>query len=374
MLYDFIFVIGAVQSAFLAFVLWFKKNKSIGDKLLIAWLCFLAVHLIFIYFGFSGYYKAYPKLAIVGSSLMLLQGPFIYFYTAFATNKIRRFRIYHIVHIIPFLFFTCYFAHKILSFSAPDIYIETLEFFNDEANSLVLLFGLLNHFHIIIYLYLSMSIIRKHTKQLPETFSYTEGVNLKWLKNLIIGITVIAILIIAGLLIDDILSLVNHNFKATLIYSALAILPFYLSFYAIRQKIIYPEKTDDLHSSKYQSSGLSLEESKKRAIQLSEYMTAQKPYLNPKLTIKDLAASLEMHPKELSRVINENLNQNFFNFVNNYRVEEYKNQLTNPKNSNFTLIAIAYDCGFNTKSSFNSIFKKFTGKTPSQFRADLNSA
>ncbi len=368
---NIIFIIGAVQSAFLAFVFLFKENRALRDKLLIVWLLYLTLHLVFIYFGFSGVYKNHPKLAIIGSSFMLLEGPFLYFYTALATNRIKRLNFSHILHTVPFLFFTFYLAYKILSFETLNRYNKILEFLNNEANIFVLIFGFLNHFHIIIYLILSILLLRRHTKYLPDTFSYTEDINLKWLKNLIIGITTIATLIIVGLLIDDILLLVNHNFKATLIYSAFAILPFYLSFYAIRQKIIYPEQAEYLNNSKYQSSGLSQEVSKKMALQLSEYMIAQKPYLNPKLTIKDLADGLEMHPKETSRVINENFNQNFFNFINGYRVEEFKSKLLNSKNDNYTLIAIAYDCGFNTKSSFNGIFKKLTGKTPSAYKSSL---
>lgn len=371
MSYDIIFIIGAVQSAFLAFVFLVKNNIGLRDKLLIAWLFYLALHLVFIYFGFAGIYRLYPKLAIVGSSLMLLEGPFFYFYTALATNKIKRLKITYALHAIPFLFFALYNGNKILSFGASDRYLRILDFFNDETNIVVFLFGLFNHLHIILYLFFSIILLRKYSKQLPDSFSYIEDINLKWLRNLIVGITSISVLIIIGFIIDDVLALVNHNFKATLIYSAFAILPFYLSFYAIRQKIIYPDQFETLTTSKYQSSGMSLEVSKKTASELLEYMMDQKPYLNPKLTIKELAEGLEMHPKEVSRVINENFNQNFFNFINHYRVEEFKRKLLDSKNDNYTLIAIAYDSGFNTKSSFNSIFKKLTGQTPSAYKANI---
>ena len=96
-------------------------------------------------------------------------------------------------------------------------------------------------------------------------------------------------------------------------------------------------------------------------------MEKEKPYLNGKLSLKEVADSLNISVNHLSQVINEQTGMSFFDFVNKYRIEEVKVRLTDPKNEQFTLLAIAFDCGFNSKSSFNSIFKKIMGFTPSQF-------
>jgi len=101
---------------------------------------------------------------------------------------------------------------------------------------------------------------------------------------------------------------------------------------------------------------------------LKNYMTAKKPYLNPSLTIRKLAEKIKMNPRDLSVLINQHLNQHFFDFVNEYRIEEAKKILKNPEKKEFTVLEILYEVGFNSKSSFNTAFKKHTGFTPTQFR------
>ena len=369
--FDSIFIIGATQALFLAFIFIYKKAKNSRDILLIIWLLFLAFHLLFIYFGFSGFYKKNPKLIVIGSSLMLLEGPLLYIYTLLATNKIKKLRLKHTLHSIPFLLFTVYFAHKVYNLRRTDLYEAISSLFNDNNNIMVMAFGILNHFHLIIYLALSIILLRNYTKQLSNNYSFTEGINLRWLKNLIFGITAIAVLIVVGLIFSDIFPLITHYVKGSFIFSAFALLPFYMSFYVLTQKLTYAESDVNLESTKYESSGLSKEASRKIALQLSEYMELEKPFLDSKLSIKELSGVLKLHTKQLSQVINENFEQNFFNYINNHRVEEFKRRLVDSENDNFTLIAVAYDCGFNTKSSFNSIFKKVTGMTPSTYKSSL---
>jgi len=97
-----------------------------------------------------------------------------------------------------------------------------------------------------------------------------------------------------------------------------------------------------------------------------EYMEKNKPYLDNELKLLTLAKELDIAPHHLSQVINEHLNLNFFDFVNQYRVEEAKKELTKGLD-NRTLIALAFDVGFNNKASFNNYFKKYTGMTPTHY-------
>jgi len=101
---------------------------------------------------------------------------------------------------------------------------------------------------------------------------------------------------------------------------------------------------------------------------LLELMESQKPYLDPNLSLQMLADRLEVHPRMLSTTINSDLGCNFFNFVNRYRVAEVKKRLADKLSINKTIMVIAYECGFNTKSSFNSIFRKSEHTTPAEFR------
>src|SRR5690625_7676704 len=97
-------------------------------------------------------------------------------------------------------------------------------------------------------------------------------------------------------------------------------------------------------------------------------MIKEKPYLESDLTLPKLAEGLNVFTHHLSQVINEVHDKNFFNFINKYRIEEVKRKIQDPKFKNYTLLGIAYESGFNSKSAFNRAFRNFTGTTPSKYR------
>ena len=101
---------------------------------------------------------------------------------------------------------------------------------------------------------------------------------------------------------------------------------------------------------------------------LLKLMDDEKPYTNSELMLYQPAGMLNISSHNLSEVLNTQLNQNFFDFINQHRVEQLKKDLCDPAKNHYKLLAIAFDAGFNSKSSFNTIFKKSTGLTPSQYR------
>ncbi len=128
--------------------------------------------------------------------------------------------------------------------------------------------------------------------------------------------------------------------------------------------------TEEL-SSKYASSSLGEEDLDYYKEVIEKFMVEEKPYLDDELTIRKLAKQLEMQPHHLSQVINSTFNMNFYTFVNSYRVDEVIKLMKDPERKHHTILAIAYDSGFKSKSSFNTIFKKMIGKTPSEYRDEL---
>jgi AraC-like DNA-binding protein len=101
---------------------------------------------------------------------------------------------------------------------------------------------------------------------------------------------------------------------------------------------------------------------------LNSFMKTEKPYLNPSLSIRNLAEDIQMNSRDLSILINQNLEKHFFDFVNEYRIEEAKIILKDSSKKEFTILEILYEVGFNSKSSFNTAFKKHTGYTPTEYR------
>lgn len=138
-----------------------------------------------------------------------------------------------------------------------------------------------------------------------------------------------------------------------------------LVFWGLRKSELYTG-IDIVYKSK--PSEINKDQEKRYLGRLREVMTTEKPFLNPLLSIHDLAEKTGIPVRHLSRVINESLDQNFFDFISDYRIDEAKRRLVDPSFENLTVLGILYDVGFNSKSSFNLLFKKKTGLTPTQFK------
>jgi AraC-like DNA-binding protein len=126
------------------------------------------------------------------------------------------------------------------------------------------------------------------------------------------------------------------------------------------------------NNQKYEKSRIAQKDRDHYLNRLLNYMKTKKPYLNPLLSLKSLADEIGLSPYYLSQVINDCLNQNFYDFINSYRIKECKQLLIDSSQNNKTLLEILYHAGFNSKSVFNTFFRKYTGKTPSEYRRLYN--
>ena len=122
---------------------------------------------------------------------------------------------------------------------------------------------------------------------------------------------------------------------------------------------------------KYTKSGLKDDQADDIYKKLMHLFNREEYYKKNKLSLNELASELDIHPNYLSQIINEREEKNFYEFVNSFRLEEFKRLVKHQKHKEFTLLALAYDCGFNSKSSFNRYFKKHMGRTPSSFVKSL---
>jgi TolB-like protein/class 3 adenylate cyclase/AraC-like DNA-binding protein/TPR repeat protein len=136
--------------------------------------------------------------------------------------------------------------------------------------------------------------------------------------------------------------------------------------YAQFQEVIFP-KTDAKEVKKNKKVLLNHNEINKYIGRLNNHIQEKKPYLDPNLSLRTLAGQIKIHPNELSWLLNESIGKNFNDFINHYRVDAFKMLSKDPKNSHLTLMGLAYDSGFNSKTVFNTYFKKETGLTPKQF-------
>jgi len=159
--------------------------------------------------------------------------------------------------------------------------------------------------------------------------------------------------------------LVTFSFLLTLIYI--------FSFYGLLQERIYPviENEEERKPEIYKNPRLEVTEKKKIREALENYFIKNNPYLDPRLTITMVSKQLDIPRHKLTEVLNTGIGKNFYRFVNEYRVEEVKAMLSNPAYNHYSIEAIGYECGFNSKSAFFSVFKDMTGMTPAQFKKTL---
>lgn len=193
-----------------------------------------------------------------------------------------------------------------------------------------------------------------------------------WITYFVIPI----IILLAFSCINDILKIIgleelsffsNQNFNSYLLL-IVAFLFYFISFKLVsKNKYILPKN----EISKYKNSNLNAKLIEKYQSDLINSMEMDKLYLNGKLSIQDVSDKLNIPKQHISEVLNEHKNINFQDFINEYRVEEFIKRLKNDQNNQFTLLGIAIEVGFNSKSSFNAIFKKFKGLTPTQFKKNL---
>jgi AraC-like DNA-binding protein len=208
------------------------------------------------------------------------------------------------------------------------------------------------------YVIWSALLLRKHEVNVREQFSDVEKIDLRWLRMLTYGLGVIWLLVIV--------------FRSDpLTFSGVVVFVFLIGFFGVRQGEIFshgllqPESDED--KKKYPKSGLTEEAATKLHQALIQLMTENALYKKAELSIDDLSEKLDVHANYLSQVINQKEKKNFYDFVNAYRIEEFKRLIAMPRNQNLTLLSVAFDCGFNSKSSFNRYFKKATGQTPSEY-------
>ncbi len=380
------YVIGIVISFFLCLLLLGKKNKTAADYILSFWLCWIGAHLGFYYLFLSE--KIFEFIVLLGLAIPmpLVHPPLLYLYTAALCRGQLPKRWWW--HFVPVLACYLYLIPFILLPDERKIWI----FQNKGAGyeGFMLLINIAINVSGVAYTVLSYRLLQKHRRVIADMFSSQEKVNLLWLKNLIYGLAVIWIAVLAG--------------YDPAIYGAAVLFVLFIGYFGIRQVGIftsqpalemvqssydppepsssggesdraplpaYLEKTDPEATSsdrkKYEKSGLTPEAAELLHRRLQDLMATQQLFRESELSLTDLAERLDTHPNYLSQIVNEKEGKNFYDYINSMRVEAFLKMTADPKSRQFTLLALALDCGFNSKSAFNRYFKKATGQAPSEY-------
>lgn len=301
----------------------------------------------------------YPHLTFWSVPFNLTFGPLLFLYIKDYVSQEQPLRPRDFLHFIPFLAHLIFLAFTFYGKPA-DIKLEIIEaLYRDYVNpdtptSFNASFPLILYLQIGVYLRLSWRTLQR-TK--------TSNVSRSWLKKLWFG--TIAIVLFG--FIQNLLLALNIPQQPTTGFVAATMAVIYIYYGAIailkRQEVMFTSSRE-----KYHYTNLKPSQRMELVNQLTVFMTEQKPFKNPELTLKILASQMDVPERHISEVINDQLNTNFKDFLNQLRVEEFKKELVNPEHSHLSMLGIAFECGFNSKTTFNTVFRKATGITPSAYR------
>ncbi len=373
-----IFIIGIFLSFFLSVLLFTKRNKSLPDNVLAMWLITIGIYLLNYYLYNLGYWEKYPHLVGALHPFPLLFGPFLYLYVSVSLRKEQQIHKKDLLHFIPFVLLYISMMPFYFGYSAEDkIRVDELNTAS-EFRSIMMISLICFIISGILYSVLSYLKIGKYQKLITQNFAYHEKISMEWLKFLIIGLAVIVGAVAFLYTLKEGVGL-EFSFNIDLIFFLLIIVfIFLLGYFGIRYQGIFSENenndsiiVEQKPNGEYKKSGLKTNDALTLQNKLRELMVSHKPYLEPKLSLSDLSDELHTSPNNLSQVINQYEEKNFYDFVNGYRVNEFIERASLPENKNMSLLGIAFDSGFNSKSSFNEVFKKHKGQTPSKYLKDM---
>lgn len=357
----FIFL-GTVQGIFLSYFFLNKHNRSVKANVFLGFLLIVSSLLSFdILISYTNFMFQVIYLVDATEPLNLLVGPLFYLYIKAKVDesKINK-TYYHFIPSIIYFFYSIFFHIQSLELKY-NAYLEQyhpeLDFVkaNSSFSDPLLLKHYVNELLILsIFLYLVASIIFVYKTQKKNVTSK------KTIKIIWVDITIMLVILLTIIFVKITFP---HDFGDYLSIVVITIFIYSMSFKVIRESLFFKKEKDE---KKYSKSALD-EENKIKILEKINDQINQKYYLNNSPSLPEFAKKVNSSPNYVSQVINEKLNLTFLELINKYRIEEAKNMLLD-QNLNETIEGIAYSVGFNSKSTFNSAFKKLTGKTPSEFR------
>ncbi|CAI8834767.1 AraC family transcriptional regulator [Chryseobacterium sp. IT-36CA2] len=353
------YLAGIFIACFSSFLILGKRKKIMADYILAAWFLIIGIHLILFILFFSGGYLKFPYLLGYEIIFPFIHGPMLYLYVLCVTGRNPGMKIW-LLNGIPVLMIGLLLSQLLLL--SP---WDRLAAYQSGNNGYKLLSKVIKYLMIlsgIVYVALSLFAVRKYTEGISSQYSNTEKMNLNWLYYLIAGI---ALIWIAVIIKNDILI-----FSIVVLFIVVAAY-FGISRVGILNIPALPDREDpkelDNEVVKYQKNSPGDEAIQSIYRKLVYKMTQEKLYKDPELNLNTIAQLLDVHPNTLSQVINSVEHKNFYDYINRQRIEEFKRTVVLPENQKYTILSLAFECGFNSKTSFNRNFKKYMNCSPSEF-------
>lgn len=351
-------VCSVINGFVFAFLLLEKQENRQANRFLS--LTILATCLTFTPFILdASIWKAYEWLAWLPFSLSYWIGPAFYFYIKTLTEGPTAFQRRDLWHFSPIIL---NYIHSI--YHAVVVNVNPWPWFHHVAEWLESAAIL----SVLIYLFLAFQLVKTYQLSLLNKVSNTERIDLRWVTQFIYVIAASCILILA-FLIASLLAGGKYTLQdwddprafALLVYAGVL---YWISISGFKQaqthrmlKLAEPKEED-------------VREYSEVIQKLNAAIGDQQLYRNPQLSLADLSKCVNISERVISNAINQELGKNFFQLINEYRVEEVRERLKDPKQEHLKILSLAFEAGFNSKASFNRVFKAYTGRTPQTFKSE----
>ena len=387
-----VILLGAVQGLFLTGVLAARKRNRTANRILAVAMIAFTLYLLTSVYHAAHLEHRFPHFFGVAHPLPLAFGPLVYLYTVSVSDRPRRLTWRDALHFIPFLL-AIMTALPLYLMSGPDKiawYRNALR--TGEVPLTMTVITQLKLVSGIIYTALTLLFLRRHRSRVRDNYSTLEHVDLRWLVRLAPAPAVVWATAIA-INVTQMFEGPTSQRGEDILTLAIALLVYGIGYMALRQPEIFRFDTGEYRIAapppaagvsvsraapppdegvtRYERSGLREPEAAAVKSALRSAMDQRSPWRNSDLTLADLAQQLSTTPHKLSEVLNSQLEQSFYDFVNGYRVRYVQRRIEDEDARNLKILALALDAGFASKSTFNDVFKKHTGRTPSDYRRSI---
>lgn len=378
----FISAAGVIQAMLLAGLLFFhpKSDRSVT--------LFLSLHIltisVFMLMPVAQYLFSWQSLTLLVPFQFLI-GPFLYLYVCSFKETVTwrkawpHFLLFAVFFIADIqIYFSWIKKYPAADQPPEEVLFAPVSYVNTAVRNLQML----------LYYFLSRRALKSYQQSIQHLYSETSKINLDWVRGLLNGFL---LLIITVFVLFYFVVKYPENFSLFILINTAIITPYiYLvTFRGIGQTSLWqiqPDRKKEIIEEEIkgaESIELSIKEKREdQAVtkglpetrlteivsRITQLMESDKLYQEPELTLQSLADKLEIPSYQVSQAINDGLKKNFYDLINGYRVEKAKQQLVDPKNRNYTILSVGFEAGFNSKTTFNTVFKKFTGLTPTEYR------
>ena len=376
---DNLLIVVTTISLFISMILAFflvsvKTKHKVSNSLFAAFLTLTAIDISNPLFSLVS--EGPSNMGMLRNSLAFLQLPVFYLYVLSVCYSDFKLLTRHLIHVLPFLAVTLILLPRFYGVDAA----SKIEFIVHRQTRPELQFThILFHLQVIVYCMAVFMLLRKAKKLYLENYAGRSVQSYNWLFQIAVVLTVLYLIT----LFKNIFKFSDYPNISDYIKIAILLLQLFIVCWYLFKALHHPDLFQNIDSrlklvadivSEEKETARFAENTKDDTEALSKlrhYMNVQKPFLDPSLTIHEVSNAIQIPVRDLSVLINHKLGQHFYDFVNIYRIECAMEILKDPAKNKLTVLEILYEIGFNSKSSFNTAFKKHTGNTPTAYRKEL---